>query len=705
MQQKIEPQVHLQIKLFEGKAPPDSWVNENIVRHLQIQSQRSLLTDVLNYVHELQSDQLAKTKGQAPIKESFAEIPEKAAPHDISQKAIYNSTQGYLKTEMEFLEDLITTLKQGGDKDAELDSLLAQLKGMAQSFPKLVEKDLYSLTQIWNKVLSTLEKAPFAAKRAFWNKELNMLQALMQGNKANLKELQEKIQNLNSKAKNLGSLDEVLQKIQAALAAKPPSEGQLLELIEHLQDLANQSGQLKPEQNQLLSQLFGQLDLLKTSKGESFGQVIANVLLRTKVAEFLNKQPNASVDQIKKFLKQYLDESNLQSSNLKFMSSLGNLLDETLEKKDFPAIPDYSEADLESGNVQSSIQQLRSETATETSTVAGQIEGYKTASRQLTEIQKQLSHASIWSVGESLKTGHTLKGSDPTPPADSGNIGGNNSLPWEFQNAVLNHFMPMQEMYLQMMALNLFAINGGADFGNTLLNDMLGFGNANIEFNSNNWLKGNPPDFSGDAKAAQAALNQEIQACQNAINQLNGSITDTTNEINKLQAELKDTKTYPIGSDARASIQSQYNNLTGPTGVLAQETTNLHQLTDPKTGLLARLNDLTITAVTPKNKDDPPQFTVTSKSGNTSWQSNLTTQEGFVVNGNPDPKSPCPGVGLIKLQGNVNAYQQQYQSLGQTQQMTLQLHMTEFSQELQAVTTAMTIINQMYMALAQAFYK
>src|SRR5262249_17543066 len=131
-----------EIKIFEGKPPPYSWVAQNIVKYYQLQSQIAFLTDILTYAQGLQSEQMEKARTRAlDLKESFAALPESPNPTNISNVTVYNTLQGYVKTQIEYLEKMAVLLKQSDPQLADqMNLLLGQLKNISSSFPKVSEE-------------------------------------------------------------------------------------------------------------------------------------------------------------------------------------------------------------------------------------------------------------------------------------------------------------------------------------------------------------------------------------------------------------------------------------------------------------------------------------------------------------------------------------------------------------------------------------
>lgn len=739
MQEKISQPPPHEIKIFEGKAPPNSWVSENIVKYYQVQSQRELLTDVLSYVHELQSQQLqaSRVKPMA-LQASYVSVPDKGSASDISDKTMYNSTQDYVKTEIETLQKLVSTMKFADPTlEKELNSFLDQLKQMSQSFPHLTPDQQTSLNTMMSRLLEMTKQTPNPFQRLFWNTQLKMLESLMNENGGNIKDFQNEIKELKARITMLANLAELLQNIQNTLKAKPPNPKQLLELIENLQKLANSGPQLNENQLQALMTFFQQLAQFKNSKGEGLTQVCADALIQNKLSAFLQANPNATPEQVRAFLKDFLQQSNLLNSNLPFMKGLGESIDDMLDKESFPACAGYSGVDfaiMQNGKLQSnegllpaildgyapdpsalaqlekSANGLNAATAEESSDNTVKIEAYQKVTDSLSDLQNMFGKSAIWAVGQSLSVGQPPPGTTEkrmgaaapggakgaAAPSDT-----QESLPWQFEHAILDHYMPGQEAYLQNLAMVLYLDNNGAMFGNTLLEDMMGWDGAANTFSFSNSLHSANGDFSGSMTKAQQQLSTEKTACSTAINQTTTAINDIQKELNSIASQLKNpnlTKSQKsILTSQQSSLQSQMANLK----VIYNPETHTGQLED----LRNTLNSIHIHPPTGKGHTAGKYFSIT---GPTGWQSTLGKDEDYVINGNPNNAKLDPPLdtgGLIHAHADAETFQTTYSDQGQNQQMNLQMNMTEIQQEWTVVSTALQLLNQMYMTLAQAIYK
>lgn len=717
----MQDKVHLTppiIKIFEGKAPPTSWVEENIVQYYHVQSQTAFLNDLLSYVQTLQSEQMAQARPQiVQPKETFASLPDKGSASAFGNIGTYNAAQGYIKTEIEFLEKLILLLKQDNPKmSQQLDLLLGQLKLAAQAFPKLSPEQLQNLSKMMEQLTTLAKNGTSNSQKIFWNTQLLMLQKLMTDNKGNVQDLQQESNELKGRVGMLSTLEGLLKETQNALKAHPPTSEQLLKVTENLQHLANSYTQLNPEQQQALVSVFQQLGQFKSAKGAKLTHIVADALIQAKMAAFLKAQPNATSAQLLAHLTSFLKESNLQSSPLPFMKSLGDAIEDVLGKKGFPAATGFSEiqfASVEGGKIvqnESAPQELVANYAPHEESVAGlakasstlsaavaeettgntdKIEGLKMTINTLKEKQHQFGQAAAWGVGQAVGAGQSL-GAAAAPSAAG------EPLPSQFANAIINHYMPGQEAYLRDLAMWLFLDNMGAQIGNKLLNDTLGFGQAGSNYNLNGQFIPSNGDFSGNADAWNAKIAGEADKCSGDINRATNASNDITDEINKIKEKLKDPN---LSDKQRAMLQ---NMIDGPGG-LQEQLTSLSAAITNLQGLQKYLKSL---KAVPTKDNAPGKFdiTINGQPAPAGWQTAFGKTEETVISGDVNGKPPGVG-GLVSISSVMTTFQQDYANQSQNQQMMLQMRMTEIQQEWTVVSTALQLLNQMYTSIAQAIYK
>lgn len=760
MDAKIGHKPPLEIKILDGKSPPWSWVSENIVNYYNIQSQTDVLHKLLLYAQQLQSEQV--TKGTAKpllLKESFVPLPDKGSATDIGNRASYNSIQSYIKIQIEHLEQLILVLKQGDPKLGEqLEPLLTQIRQAAQAFPRLDNQQLQNLVAMMAKLLELVKQAPNPAQRAFWNTQLKAVQTLMRENGVNIKEFQGEVRELQARSKMLISVEKLMQNIQDTLKGSPPTEKQLLQFIENLQNLANRNPLMNPTQSQALMGFLQQLYTFKTSKGEPLSHTIADAVVQTKLRAFMQANPNATTEQVQNYLNSFLNESNLQKSPLPFMKSLGDGIEEVIGREGFPESTGHSGNPFASvhegkitpegeffqtllstyapdpksiGRLDTAAHHLSSAISDEVSDNSVKVEGFTSTINKLSETQNTFGSTAMWTVGQSLGVGQPPAGAvgpiaapsaapgEAAPgsaapgaqaPAAAAPGDSEPNLPNEFENAILGHYMPGQEAYLKRLAIALFIDNNAAMFGNKLLEDMLGFDGAANQFNFSNGLntagQTTPPYdpgpyFSGSVTQMQNKLNAEIAAAERAMQKVITSEQDIEGQLKYIEEQMKtatgaNLQTYQTEQKSLQSLLQNLKVLCSGQPMTPPAPPQTGQLVD----LLKTLNSLTITPYSGPGVKGGPYFTI---EGEKNWQSNLSKEESDVVNGSTSGGSTQGG--LVNVQAMAQTFQQTYSDQGQTEQMSLQMAMTEIQQEWTVVSTALQQIFQSYMTISQAIYK
>lgn len=255
------------------------------------------------------------------------------------------------------------------------------------------------------------------------------------------------------------------------------------------------------------------------------------------------------------------------------------------------------------------------------------------------------------------------------------------ALPIGFANTIINHYMPGQEKYLMQLAELLFFSNFGTEMDNTLLNDLMGWGDSANNYGLNNWLASNKTngDYRGSVASAKGQINDEKNQVNSDINKAKKALNDIEKklaEIKKLEKEGKLSKTQA------GKLEKQLNNVKG------QLQTAVKNLTKLGANLDKILKDIKATP----NGFSIPQSDVDA----------LRTDENLVVKG--DPKNGNYG-GLVNIETQLTNDQTGWSGMSQKNQINLQMHMTEIQQEWTVVSTSLQLLNQMYMTLAQAIYK
>jgi|GEM_PF-4951416 len=690
MQEKVHPTPPIMIKMVEGKPPPNSWVNENIVQYLQDQSQSHFLKDVLAYAQSLQAKQLEQTRYKAiSVSESFATIPEEGGAEDISHAASYNTAQGLVKTQLETLEKLILLMQQGNPKlGPQMNDMMSELRQAAQAFPHLTPQQMQNLNTLLQQLNRNASDLPNPYQKYFWNNQVKMLQSMMGDIKGNIQDYEDEIHELQARIQMLQKLILILQEMKKALTSKPPSEKQFLEMIENLQTLANQSGQLNPAESQALNDLFQQLNQFKTKSGKSLTQVIANVLVQNKIEAFKKANPQAKEADLTSFLKSFLQESNLQGSSLSFLQSLGDSIEDVLSKKSPPdptILADFSASETSEEAIGKAMSRFTQTSQDEITVNQKKIEGFTDTVKDLSKLQDNFGKSAAWAVAQAyssgeLPSGHPLSARGGLGAAQG--LGDQPSLPNEFSNAILNKYMPHQQQFLEALAEILFLDNMGAQFGNTLMSLMTGFGSAgtSINFAGGATSAGNG-NYNGSVEQAKAALSKEKTEVSKDINSCNSAISHINSEINQINEKLKHC------TPSQAKILNE----------MKQKLEHIHQDLFLS---LASLNTLQMDLANFKISPPNPPATASKAFTVSGWPSSMGDWQQTV---GADEKGSVDY--LNKTSADVTAFQQNYADQSQQQQMMLQMRMTEIQQEWTVVSTAMQLLNQMYMSLAQGIYK
>lgn len=693
MQEKVQL-TSSEIKIIEGKTPPQGVV-DSISDYHRLRAEHEFLSTLKSYVQNLQDQKLEQSR-QRPIglKESFAPLPEEGSPEEVAKITTFNATQTSVKTEVLFLEKMLNFLKKClPENKQDLDQLAEQLQKIAKVFPQLSEKQLESLPGMLGRMTEMSKQLSPDEQRTFWKMNLDMMQSLMQGNGESQSDLQDEMQELKNQLKMLVELTSFLTSIQQTLKSKPPKAKEWSQLVQNLQNLANAHPSLDPKQQAALETLFQQLSNFKDTKGDSLPQKLAEVVVHAKLSALLKTSPDASASQLKKALGQFLQESHLLNSPLPLMNQLGQSIQSLLNQPGFPESAGVTQlpfATNQEGTFTLNATFMESFTR-----------GYAPDQKSLDAFEEssdKFDNAVHSSKGHKkarlsgYAEAHESLGAAQGAFAKGGlgaSAGASSagSLPNQFQKAILKHYMPGQERYLQALAMLLFLDNMGAEAGNALLTKILGFGQAADNYDFGGGLIPSDGQFSGNAQDAKDRLDAEKKRCQTDMDSAKQAIDKINEELAKIEQQLKNPNLTP---EQRKILTDQAQSLKGFKANLDMAIKQLQSLKN-------LLDSLKIE----KGSDDK-HYKITSTDAN--WRSDLKTDEGNVINGQPDGKGGPQG-GLVYIQAQIQAFQQKYSDQGQNQQMMLQMRMTEIQQEWTVVSTALQVLNQMYMSLAQGIYK
>ena len=271
---------------------------------------------------------------------------------------------------------------------------------------------------------------------------------------------------------------------------------------------------------------------------------------------------------------------------------------------------------------------------------------------------------------------------------------GNESLAEMFLEAILEQFMPKAEAKLTAIAMLLQSDNKAANMLNDLLGMINDFGAVN-EFNLSTLLQNGSPVHGSkpsqstypDGQQVMDAWNKEKQDCQNALTELENLRKKLSSDISDIDKELKNTKDPKIIKNLkklRGQLEKQQAAI-GPTE------TSLKNLQSYLNGMNVTIDPVSkqATVTDPKN---PPL-------GPDGKPYSLSDLEDQVQNG-------TNGVGgLQTIYNALKGYQQDYSNMSSSDQMALQLEMTDVQQMWTIVATCMTTLNQSVMTLSQSIYK
>lgn len=691
MQDKVHFNPPKPIEMFGGKPPPTSWVNENIVRFLQIQSNTEFLRDVLSFMGNLQRAQLMQARLAGPqLPLAPAPLPEEAAPAQVANAASFNAFQPLVKEQIEVLTQLIAILKQADPPQAkELQGMLQQLSQMGKSFPKLSEEQLSQLSSMMAKMTEWVKSLPINTQRNFWDQKMLMLQRMLQSLEESIKNDKNQLEKLALQIKQLQKLKDSSQTMQGLvnrLAAKPPSSSEVSQMLSALQALADTFPQLPSHAKKALSKHLQHLAKLSGKKGASLPSLLSAALVKEWATQFLKNNPNATSAQLRSYIQQIFQNSNLNKSDIPFIKEMGHAIEEALEKETLPfGAPAKQESVIrnEGGKVvpnEDSIQKLSSTVEVQQKSVEESDSLQANAQKSyVAEISKNQNvvEGLRQSVATHEKTRASL-GKSAAWGATQSHGGSSGSLPNQFRHAILGHYMPAQEAYLFELANILSFDNMGASLGNVLLNKMIDFGAASVNYSFGNSLNKTNGEYSGSYKNAQNKLNNEKTSCQTDLEEIMKTQIKIAEEIDKIQNDPN------LSASQKAEMIGKLQNIQN----------NLSQAWNQVTNLEKVLNTITISP-----GSDDQHFTISSSDSN--WQDDLNKGEYAVINGDPSQKDPG---GLTQTQSLVQNFQQDYSNQSQDQQMMLQMTMTETQQEWTIVSTALQLLNRAYMAFAQGIY-
>lgn len=690
-------------QIFKGQPPPTSWLTQNIIPYLQIKQQATVLQDLINYAQELKEKPTVKTKKIPETHLKPFPFPEKGTKEEMANNILLNASQPLIKTELESLEKLLNLLKQGNPKLAkELDQNFEDLSAIAKDFPKLMPHQLKHLTKLIGKFENLADKLPLPLKTKFLTTELSMLKQMMETTEKEVNEFKKdgaEVSKHKLTAEELRKLLIVLSFILNKMKLEGKlSQNQVTTFLLSVTTLGNHGSSLNPKQVELIRDLLRFFLEVKTKNGKSLCNFYCESLIHDQMVEFLKNNPHATPKQLKQFLKAFLEKTGLSKTTLPFLKEAGKHFEDLIEDSQFPFMAAQGGVFFAFGKEdriqlnKNFLDELANAVTFNPNTLDFK-QSFETADGQLEEwigIDTKME-AGLKKSGATLDAQKENLGKAAATTfmklAASGKMGSTESLPDQFKHSILDHYMPQQEEFLMEMAALMYFDNMGAEMGNMLLGSLSDFAGAQFNYNFSGMLgqkSGTPPQFSGSYSAAKNALSKEQ-------NQVSTDINNANNALNQISQEIAKIKNDPTLS------QSQKDELIGK---LQKYSANLKVALKQLQNLKSILSNMQVTKGSTDGK-----FNITATAGHTlpaDWQQQLSQGENSVING--DNKSDPKG-GLLNINTMITTDQSHYSKEGETQQMKLQLTMTEVQQEWTVVSTALQLLNQMYMTVAQGIYK
>ncbi|NGX60901.1 MAG: hypothetical protein K940chlam9_00375 [Chlamydiae bacterium] len=683
---------------FEGKPPPSRWVQENLTQYIKLDSSQKFLGEVKNFLQELQTEQLVKGRNFAKgAKPSYQMVPtpKKGGKEEFANTSSFNAMQLQVGKQIESFQRMAMIVKEGNPSlSKEMDDASEQLQQIAKSFPKLTEEQgifLSTLTENMNNThLPTLSSGK---QSEFWQEQMNMLQKMFESTEKTILELGDELQSLEQNVKQKRNVKSATQSLSSSVQApvKPETFSQMLS---QLQTIYVNRQNLSPKEKESLNVFLKALGKVKGKNGVSLPKLTGESLLQEWTNKFVQEHPNASRSQIQGYLDQLLDDSGLGSTKEPFFQEMGSHIRSMIEKPDFPATEGegkVSFASMEGDKVVRSEQfstQLAEKSSIDESTTPPLLSTHEMLQGDLSE---GIGHTQAKIVGyqetrDSQKAFGAKLGASAADAASKG--AGHNSLQHQFAQAILKHYMPDQVRYLRNLAFMLYFDQFGAGIGNDILTHMIGFGTASNDFNiSGGLIKGKDGKYTGSPSSETNKISTAKAKAKDRMNQLEKILQYIKKEIQEIQNNPK------LTASEKSSTINKLKGFADDASVCLKQVTNLYNI----------YSQLHVNPVWNKKhtKKIPNEFTI-SDPANSKWSTTLADDENYVVNGNT--KSKPPG-GLPAFQANVTSFQTNFSDQSQTQQMMLQMRMTEIQQEWTVVSTVLSALNQLYTYVAQNIYK
>lgn len=682
-----------------GKAPPPtSWFRDNVVHFYQIKYAQELLSFLIDFLHQEDYQTIVKKMQEGKLTFSFAALQENGSAKEISETNTFNALQRQMGIELNYFTQLLQLLKKALPDEAEtLSTLLSQMNQVIRQFPRLSQEELLLLNQGFAQLFDLIKKASPEAQSPFWSLAGEMVDKMVALNQKILAQLEEEMQNAKTKIK---ALEEVEKKVNSLLSLF--GKGELKKGWEELTELVKKGKSLPPDLQKTVQEVLAKFEGIKEKGGTSLAKLCADSLLSRWVADQggASRSPKEWASLLNDALAQPPFEGLRDSP---FLSSVANHIHQTVRQPSFPEVdaslgasfssPDEVVTALSAATpTPASLTQtegaVRNALSAQGSQLRNRLVGYSGASEQLMSLTPTLGAAAALTASDTAARPRGLTATasaapDPDPSKKSPTSG--EALPRRFSDVILHKYLKEQQKELTVCAELLAFANMGGEIGNELLDLTSDFASASTNYNFSNSLHEDPagltpPQYSGDPDVYEKQRVTELSKAQQDQKNIKASQALIDQRIKDIQNNPSFTelqKKEMIGK--LKPIQDELNTAAASMQTLVTTLSNM-KVVKPAT-------------YDPKN----PHFVVQSSDPN--WKNSLSNAETAVVNGR------MGSGGLTSIANQIDSFQKFYGSQSQTQQMGLQLIMTEMQQIWTTISTSMQILNQCYMTVAQGIYK
>ncbi|MFN0065299.1 MAG: CT620/CT621 family type III secretion system effector [Chlamydiales bacterium] len=668
----------------------------------------------------------AKVTGESAIKK-IGDLPEGS----ILQKLLAPMIQEELKTFpqlIKILEDNLQGKKGASVKKErrELNHMKKELATISKQYPSLTEASIKQLNAMIGQLNNMAENLPFASnKSAYWDVETKMYADLTAdaGSAINgLKSMIAYIESLKKDgipdvANDLKVIASIFLKMSTNTPLSTSDMDSLTAAFTNLLQLSDvvQAGGTK-EMDSFLSMIFHVVggNMPNVTPNSSLYQLMIRVMQNQILNEYMAVTPpgQQTPQGLDAFAQQFIqqnfpasDSTTLQTITNALLHTSENIPDssggatfasydpttktytvnpnwETTALKAFSAIPPSFDGE---GTVSSwsDLSKLAAQVATD---FAANAPNGLTAKEAVYEnaVKKMVVYEKMFRAAAEISKGKS---------------DGYDSLADMIKNDVLDKYMPNQEAYLQALAQELQFSNYGNSLENTFLTTMLGFAESANNYGLSELMHGKSPGiFSGSASDVNTQINQEISQSNKDLT----ALSKLKSQVTAARTALQNDKEWDNNPNTAQAKQDMLKKLDG----------YLSQITAAQ-GQVSKLNTLLKSMTAVAVPGQPTEFFIAQNPAPGSpplpstWQTDLTSDESQAVNGvtTGTPPNTVTTGGLAQFNSIVTGDQQNYQNQSQSQQMDLQMKMTEIQQEWTIVSTVLSLLNQDYMVLAQGIYK